>query len=370
MKICFVITKADEIGGAQIHVRDLSMRLKIDGHEVTVIVGEDGQLVNQLRELNVNVIIVNTLKREISLLNDIRAVLNLNRILKSISPDIVSLHSSKAGVVGRITCMFLNVPVIFTAHGWAFADGVSFVKKYIYIIIERLLLNITDRVITVSKQDQNLAEKYNVSHDNKLITIHNGMRSVSGTKNYVKSTEIKIISVARFSEQKDHKTLLEALVKIKDRNWTLDLVGKGPLLNKTKLYVDQIGLGNRVKFLGERHDVNELLFNYDIYTLISNWEGFPRSILEAMRTALPVIASDVGGVNEAVKDGDTGFLVPRGEVDILKNKLEDLIDNEALRSKMGQAGKRDFEKSFTFEAMYNKTLNVYNDVLKSRNDIN
>tara|TARA_R110000796_G_scaffold5841_11_gene21427 strand:- start:6254 stop:7366 length:1113 start_codon:yes stop_codon:yes gene_type:complete len=370
MNICFVITKADEIGGAQIHVRDLSIRLREEGHEVTVIVGEDGQLVNQLRELKVKVIIVNTLKREISVLNDIRAVRDLKKILESISPDIVSLHSSKAGVIGRITCRILTIPVIFTAHGWAFADGVSFVNKYIYIIIERLLLYITDKVITVSKQDQELAGKYSINQNNKLITIHNGMKSVPEIVKKVKSTDIKIISVARFSEQKDHKTLLDALVKIKGRNWTLDLVGKGPLLNKTKLYVDQLGLEHRVKFLGERHDVNELLFNYDIYVLISNWEGFPRSILEAMRTTLPVIASDVGGVNEAVKDGITGFLIPRGDIKILKTKLEDLIDNKGLRSKMGQAGNLDFEKSFTFDAMYNKTLTVYNDVLKRRHDIN
>jgi len=97
--------------------------------------------------------------------------------------------------------------------------------------------------------------------------------------------------------------------------------------------------------------------------LIFVWEGFPLSILEAMRAGLPVVASDVGGVREAVMEGETGFLVPRRDGEALRARLRQLITNASLRVKMGQAGRKRFEERFTFEQMFRKTVEVYEDVL-------
>ena len=91
----------------------------------------------------------------------------------------------------------------------------------------------------------------------------------------------------------------------------MDLVGVGPLQAQTKALTESLGIGSRVRFLGAREGVCEVLRGADVYALISDWEGFPRSILEAMSVGLPVVASDVGGVSEAVRDAETGFLVPR-----------------------------------------------------------
>ena len=107
-----------------------------------------------------------------------------------------------------------------------------------------------------------------------------------------------------------------------------------------------------------------MLNRSDVFVLTSKWEGLPRSIIEAMRAGLPVIASDVGGVSELVEEGITGYLVPRDDADTLKDRLETLIDNSQLRLQMGMAGYQRFIDKFTFERMLKETVEVYEEALQ------
>jgi glycosyltransferase involved in cell wall biosynthesis len=106
-------------------------------------------------------------------------------------------------------------------------------------------------------------------------------------------------------------------------------------------------------------DVPDILASAHIFALSSNWEGFPLSILEAMRAGLPVIASDVGGVAEAVADGRTGFLVNPGDLDTFRSRLLSLVESPGLRAQMGWAGRERYEAHFAVEGMLNRTLAVY-----------
>lgn len=369
MKVLFIITKADEIGGAQIHIRDLCIRLQSEAVKVHVIVGENGALVDELKKYNIPFCIVPTLVRQIDLRKDFKAILSIHSQIKKYNPDIISLHSSKAGIIGRIAALFTKVPVIFTAHGWAFANGVGNKQQKIYCAIEKIMAPLASKIITVSRQDKELALQFGVASDNKQIVIHNGMPDInylSQQKEKTKTEKINLISVARFSEQKDHKTLFLALSELMDLDWHLQLIGKGPLLEHYRRYADELGIGERIDFLGERHDVAELLASSDIFLLISNWEGFPRSILEAMRAGLPIIASNVGGTSESVRNNETGFLIDRGDVKILSVKLRQLIENPDIRLQLGDAGLKVFRANFTFDVMYNKTKKVYESLLQSR----
>lgn len=360
MKILYIITRADEIGGAQTHVRDMTFGLVNDRHQVELIVGEKGALVDELRAMNVTVHIVPELVREISLYKDLKSTFIVRKLIKKFSPDIVALHSSKAGIVGRLASIALNIPVIFTVHGWSFANGVNNNKRRLYIIIERLFSKITDEIITVSKQDKELAIKHNVASASQQTVIHNGVKLKSSAAHVYQDNEIvKLISVARFSDQKDHKSLLRALSLLDNRKWSLTLVGKGPNLEEMNKYAHELGISKNVIFTGERLDVDLLLAESDIFVLISNWEGFPISILEAMREGLPILASDVGGVSESVIDGKSGFLVPRGDVEAIKHRLAELINNTSLRTQLGNTANEFFIEHFSFNAMYNKTTDLY-----------
>lgn len=366
MKICFVITKADEIGGAQIHIRDLTYHLLKDGCNPYVIVGESGALVNELRKNNIPVYIVKDLVREINPLKDTKSILEIRKLFKIISPDLISLHSSKAGIIGRLAAKSLNIPVIFTAHGWSFANGVRKKEEILYRFIEKKMTPLATKIITVSAQDKKLAIKYGVANSEQQIVIHNGMPKLPTlipSKPKKEGAYTSLISVARFSNQKDHRTLFLALSQLKKFPWTLNLVGKGPLLDGAKQMVKEYDIEDKVFFLGERGDVAELLANSDIFLLISNWEGFPRSILEAMRAGLPVIASDVGGVSESVIHKETGYLVERGNVEDVKSKIESLLIDPMLCSNYGSAGMLRYNENFTFDAMYDKTKKLYEQLL-------
>ncbi|WP_279432263.1 glycosyltransferase [Caldanaerobacter subterraneus] len=177
---------------------------------------------------------------------------------------------------------------------------------------------------------------------------------------------VHLIMVARFEEQKDHILLLETLEELKDLSWTFELVGDGPLIGIVRERAEKLGISDKVQFSGACDDVPFRLAKAQIFILTSKWEGFPRSILEAMRAGLPVIASDVGGVKEAVIDGLTGYIIPRGDKEELKKRLKELILDSHKRIRFGLAGRKRYEEFFTFERMAKQTMEVYQEVIRQK----
>ncbi|MDR3200006.1 MAG: glycosyltransferase family 4 protein [Spirochaetales bacterium] len=372
MHIAFIITRADSIGGAQIHVRDLAFRLAADGRRVTVLTGCEGDLTRMLAEKNIPFYIIKNLVRPIKPLRDFLAILAIRRLLKKLKPDIVSTHTAKAGMVGRIAAWSLGIPSIFTAHGWQFAEGISRTQRFFVENIERVTARMCKKIITVSEFDRNLAIERKVVKPEKLITIHNGMPDVPENlrASYVSKSQspeesaekpVRLIMVARFQAQKDHPTLLRALSEMSARSWRLELVGDGPDLEKTKAFAAELRVADRIDFSGQRLDIPERLAKADVFVLASKWEGFPRSILEAMRAGLPVIASEAGGCGESVEEGVTGYLVEKENISALRDRLEELAGSREKRRQMGRAGRGRFEEEFTFEVMYGKTVGVWRE---------
>lgn len=364
MKIFYIITRSDTIGGAQIHVYDLAKKMHEQGHDVTVLVGGKGVFYNLLAENGLNVIELKKLKRELNIIIDFLAVIELIKIFRKTEPNLVTLHSSKAGLIGRIACFLLRVPTIFTVHGWSFAEGISERKRKVFAFLEKLLGKISTHIITVSEADKKLALDLNVVNQSHMTAIHNGVKPLKKINQFRKTNTFKLISVARFSEQKDHETLLRALSLVSNRQWELDLVGDGPLENDMVELAEKLGISGNLNFLGLRKDVPDLLSQADMFVLISNWEGLPLSILEAMSIGLPIIASDVGGVNESVKDGFNGRIISRGDTSRLKDVLEETIENEKLLDLYGHNSKSRFEEEFTFKRQFEKTYELYQQYSK------
>lgn len=204
------------------------------------------------------------------------------------------MHLSKAGWLGGLAAKWLKIPVVFTAHGWAFTEGVPKRQQIVYRWAEKLAAPFAGKIITVSDYDRKLAIKYKITYPNKIITIHNGMPDIDTTLFAKPEVEpVHLIMVARFEEQKDHILLLETLEELKDLPWTLELVGDGPLMGIVREKAEKLGISDKIQFSGACDDVPCRLAKAQIFILTSKWEGFPRSILEAMRAGLPVIASDV-----------------------------------------------------------------------------
>lgn len=365
MKVVQVITRGDDIGGAQLHVLSLAKGLLAEAHEVTVLAGGEGSFTEELRARGVPYRPLNHLGRPIHLVKDARAFAEIRSVLKELSPELVATHSSKAGLLGRLAARSLGIPVLFTVHGWAFSEGVPALARLEYTLLERAASPLASRIITVSDYDRALAISLRVAPPDKMVTVHNGVEDVPATQRANPELQPpRMIMVARFAAPKDHYNLIKALAGLTDLPWEIDLVGDGPLLRETAEAVSRWQLSDRVHFCGARKDVPELLAQAQIFVLTSRWEGLPLTVLEAMRAGLPVVASDVGGVSEAVADGENGCLVPRGDVQALSTTLRRLLTDPKLRAVMGSESRKRYEAHFTVKRMLEKTFTCYQDVLQ------
>lgn len=363
MNIAYIVTRADPIGGAQVHVRDMARAVREAGHRASVITSGSGPFVDDLRAQGTPVLLMEHLSMPIAPLRDYRAFREIQQVLASLRPDLVAAHSSKAGTLARLAGRSLKIPVVFTAHGWAFTPGVPGTHAALYRRIERLVGPLASRIITVSEFDRRLALEARIAPPERIVTVHNGIPDVPTPRSDPTRSPPRLVMVARFMAQKDHRTLFQALAGLTAHPWEVDLIGDGPLMDDTRQLSASLGLTGRVRFLGQRMDVGAILSASQAFLLISNWEGFPLSILEAMRAGLPVIASAVGGVDEAVQDGRTGFLVPRGEAAALRDRLTRLLVDADLRGRLGGEGRRRFETTFTLDHSVRRTLAVYQSVL-------
>lgn len=367
MRIAFVITRGDSVGGAQVHVRDLAAALLREGHEVKVFMGGTGPGAEALTALGVPHQILRHLVHPIRPQKDVLAVWELRRALRAYGPELVSTHSSKAGLVGRLAARSLGIPAIFTAHGFAFTEGVSEKKRKLYTLVEWFGAKLAAKIITVSNYDRQLAICRGVAPPDKMIQIHNAMPDVlPDLRADLARHPPSIIMVARFEPPKDHVRLLHALAALKHLPWTVDFVGGGSLLQPARELATQLSIMDRIEFPGDTRHVAERLARAQIFTLVTNYEGLPRSIIEAMRAGLPVIASNVGGVAEEVIDGTTGFLVPRNGQDALRDRLALLLTDPELRSRLGSAARARYEQHFSFDRLYRQTTAVYDEILSGR----
>jgi glycosyltransferase involved in cell wall biosynthesis len=300
-------------------------------------------------------------------LQDIRALTEIIRALRALRPDLLTAHGSKVGVLGRLAARYLRTPLVFTVHGWACSPGTPGVQAAVARWLERSIGTLATKLITVSEFDRRFGIASRLVPEHRVVTVHNGMPDIPPVlRASPQVSPPRLVMVARFEPQKDHATLLQALSGLRDQAWELDLVGDGPLRGDMESLAGKHGLSGRVHFLGQRSDVDRLLARAQISILTTNWEGFPLSILEAMRAGLPVVASDVGGVSEAVQDGETGYVVPRADAQRLRNRLEELLRSGHLRRRLGAAGRARYEQHFTLDHMVAETLEVYQSVLGPR----
>jgi glycosyltransferase involved in cell wall biosynthesis len=360
MKILFAITRAER-GGAQVHVASLLKGL-CKRHEVFLAVGEEGYLCGATRELNVPVHIVGDLCQPISPLRDARALGSLVSLVKRVNPDFIHAHSSKAGLVARLAGAVTHTRVIYTAHGWAFGEGMPRGQGIICRSLERFCAPLSEKIITVSDATRRAATSNGVGLSQQMTTVWNGVPDTEWRARPGVGGLPRLVMVARFAPPKDQALLLKALATIR-RDFQIIFVGDGPSLAVARGLATGLGLGGKVVFLGDRGDVEEILATAHGLVLSSKSEGLPLVILEAMRAGLPVIASDVGGVAEAVQQGHTGLLVPAQDEGALRSAIETLLTDVSLRRRLGRNGRLRYERDFTYETMLSKTESIYAEVL-------
>ncbi len=326
-----------------------------------VLVGGEGPVTEDLAERGIPYRTLRYLVAPVNPAMDLLAFLEIRGTLGKLRPVLVSAHCSKAGLLGRLAAWSLNIPVIFTPHGWSFNRRRV---RFPYLLLERFAATFADKIITVSESGRQIAMKFRIAPGHKLVTVRNGIPDLAQEFRAAPARQPPTLAmVARFEKEKDHALLFRVLSELDGLDWRLLLIGDGPLKSEYEKLADRLGLSPRISFLGTRDDVALQLAQSQLFVLVSKTEDFPLSILEGMRAGLPVVASDVGGVSEALLDGETGFLIPRGDARVLQNRLTALIHDPDLRAAMGSAGRTRYEIHFRFDAMLAGTLSVYQQVL-------
>ncbi|HEY9723555.1 MAG TPA: glycosyltransferase family 4 protein [Oscillatoriaceae cyanobacterium] len=361
--MALVITRGDSIGGAQVHVRDLALALLALGHEVRVMMGGMGPFADELAAASVPYEVIPDLVHPLHPQKDLLASLRLWRAIRQYAPDVIAAHSSKAGILARLVGAIARIPTVFTVHGWAFTEGVAAPRRFCFRLIERLVAPLAARIICVSEYDRSLALRCGVARPAQLVTIHNGIPDVPMVWRAKPGDEPpRAVMVARMAAPKDFETVLHAVAQVP--SLALDLVGDGPDRVRLEWLARVLGLQERVVFHGHTPRVHEILARAQVFVLASRYEAFPLSILEAMRAGLPVVATDVGGVQESVAHGETGFLVPARDVAALAQRLRELSADAGLRQRQGGQGRAAFEARFVQSRMVADTLAQYRAALE------
>jgi glycosyltransferase involved in cell wall biosynthesis len=219
-------------------------------------------------------------------------------------------------------------------------------------------------VICVCDFERRLALEKRIAPAERLLVVYNGVRDVPvELRSHPEDAPARIVSVARLEAPKDQATLLEALARLRPLAWRLDLAGDGPREQEMRALAKRLGVAERVHFHGYLPDPAPLLARAQVFALASRSEGLPRSILEAMRAGLPVVATDVGGVSEAVADGVSGSLVPRDDPEALSQALASLLAEPSRRARLGAAARRTYESRFRLERMVETTAGIYDTVV-------
>jgi glycosyltransferase involved in cell wall biosynthesis len=370
-KVAMLVTRMD-IGGVPDHIMTLLSGLSrafdftlICDHVLPVHAERLSALGIKFQELKMS--------RTLSPLADFRSLRQLRHILKEEQIDLVHTHTSKAALLGALAARLLRRPVsVNTAHNLGFIAMPNPMVKVLFWLYDRALFALgTDAVIVVSQFVEQRVLTARLIARKKLHVIHNGILEANLHRRELVAQKPSgdvnnIICVARLVWFKGLHTLIDAMPQIVQRHpkTLLKIAGDGELEGALRQQVKKLGMGDYVEFLGLRLDVPHLLTNADIFVLPSVSEGLPISILEAMTTGLPVVATRVGGVPELVEEGVTGFVVPPENPGELARAVNRLLDNPALCLEMGRSAQMKAAREFSATSMQERTADLYQALLK------
>jgi len=360
LRIAMMI-ETDGPGGAEVMLIQLSEELRRRGHSVTPVgpIRGEGWLSGRLRSLGFD-------RRTFHLRRPLDPVclFELTRMLRELRVDVVHSHEFTMAVYGGAAARWLGVPHVVTLHGnesvmevwrrraalrWSFRSSRAFVA-------------VSDHGRTQMQVRLGLPEGA-VRVIPNGVPVREGERELTRRKLGVDDDEVLILTVGNLRRRKGHAVLLEALAELQRSGcgapFQLAVAGDGRQRENLTQLTRELGLGDRVHLLGHRDDIPDLQAASDIFAMPSYWEGMPLAILEAMIIGKAIVASNVGGIPEMLRAGESGLLVPAGDPLALASALRELIEDPALRQRVGAAARRHAEAEFHVSVMADRYEHLY-----------
>lgn len=374
------------LGGPSFHVILLTKHLN-STYETNLIGGvpEPGEADSYylLEKYDLEATILPELRRDLSFLSDIRAYYKIKKIIEDYKPDIVHTHASKAGALGRLAAHRCGVKtIIHTYHGHVFHSYFGKIKTTFYKLVERYLAKKTTGIIAISEsQKYELADIFKIASRDKIDVIPLGLdlsafaeksdesRLKARTKLALASDEVAIGIIGRLAPIKDHHFFLDAVelvlskTKMKIRVF---IVGDGTEKFSIQERVNEINdkYPGAIKMTSWIRDMAPIYHALDLVCLSSKNEGTPVSLIEAQAAGLPVLSNDVGGVRDIVKNGHSGYIVPKNNLQAYSEKLLELIKSSELRTQMGGYHKEEILKRYQYQRLVDDIRQYYNKFAK------
>ncbi len=380
IKVLHIITRLDKGGSAEntfLTVKGLDKKR----YAVTLMSGpvqDTGQeRRTQVEECGIPYIHIPVLVRNINVVADSIALFKICRFLAKEKFDVVHTHTSKAGLLGRFAARLARAPVVVhTPHGHVFFGYFGPLKTKIFIMLEKLANRMTDRIVALTRREKADYISYRTCPEEKITVIHSGVE-LNKFREYslAEKTKLKkefglpensfvVGTAGRLVPVKGPEFLIKASQTLipKHPHTCFLFAGDGPLKEDLQKKVNEARGEKNIFFLGWRDDIAHILSIFDVFCLPSLNEGMGRVLVEAMAHGIPIVASDVGGIPDLVTHGKNGFLVPPKNPEELAKHIQILIEDEAKRKKMGEAGKK-MAPGFSHETMVKSIAELYEALL-------
>jgi glycosyltransferase involved in cell wall biosynthesis len=324
----------------------------------------------------------------LNICNDFVAFWKLFCLIKKEKPDIIHTHTAKAGTLGRVAAFLARTPVcVHTFHGHVFHSYFGRIKTRIFIWIERLLANFTDRIIVVSDEVKKDLLNLRIANSDKLIVIKLGLEIDELLSVPIDSKPIANIGiVGRLVPVKNQKMFIDAACNVLSNidfqisNLKFVLVGDGRLRSDLEEQTRRLKIEDRVVFTGWQKDSGKIYTDLDIVGLTSLNEGTPVSLIEAMASAKAVVATDVGGVRDLLGErletktykGTSFYITERGvlvepmDVEGFSSALRFLLQNPDIRLKMGKLSREFVRNRFHKSRLIQDMENLYTELVKEK----
>ena len=385
VRILHIITKI-AVGGAQMNTLISTRDVSEKGYPSDILTGperpSEGDLYDLVKKWNLNVLLAPHLKREISPLNDLRAYVEIRKIIEKGNYDVVHTHGSKARFLGRLAAAsFPAVKIVQTAHGWPFYDSMHSLTKWLYISLEKIGFRLAHANIAVSPRDRDKAVRYGIGSRDTYRIIRSGVDFEEFRKARGRKSEARALldlpnngnvvgSVMRFCQEKAPDIFIKVASEvIKHKPDVLFvIVGDGPLMKQTEKWIESHDLRDKFLLIGSRKDIAEILPAFDLFLITSRTEGLPRALLECLAAGIPVVSTDVGGIHELVDGKRNGLLFPEGDVTALAGGVVRLLNSPSLCADLMSSVDIDIEP-FSARRMVEQLFDLYTRITSPEMDV-
>lgn len=368
--ILFVVTKL-ELGGAQKQLLRIIQDLDKTAFDVFLFTAAQGLLIEDACRIpQLTVIRSRFLERPLDPLKDLLALVELYRCIKKNKITIVHTHSSKAGIVGRVAAWLAQTRVIIhTVHGWSFNEYQPFLVRKTYTALERMAGAVTTRIIVCCLSDKEKGVRHRIGSPDRYVLIRYGIDYACFDKTHFNPRErfkvgregLVVGTVACLKPQKapDDFIKVACLIHARLPQVQFVLVGDGAARPSIERMIISCGLVNVVTLLGWQRDIPAVLSLFDVFILVSLWEGLPITVLEALASSKPVVATNTGGVSEVIKEGVNGFLVEPGNPQALCDRLMSILTDRALRKNFSENALVSLSGAYEAQRMIRETRDLY-----------